>query len=39
MQLLYGDMNNFWATSFRGWGWSAYYVSPTMHYYNSTVTA
>ena len=36
---LMGDVNNFWATNFRSWGWSAYYMQPRVYYYNSTITA
>ncbi len=36
---LYNDINYFWSASFRGWGWSTYYRSSTVHFYNTTVTA
>lgn len=35
---LYYDMDAFWKTNFRNWGWSAYYRSPVVHYYNSNTT-
>ncbi|MGZ4801794.1 MAG: neutral zinc metallopeptidase [Acidimicrobiia bacterium] len=34
--VLYGDVNTFWSTNFTAWGWSSYYRSPTVHFYNTT---
>ena len=36
---LLGDVNNFWRTNFSNWGWSSYYRTPNVWFYNSTISA
>ncbi len=33
------DVNTFWTASMRGWGWLAYYRTPSVYFYNSTIYA
>jgi predicted metalloprotease len=33
------DINNFWTSAMRGWGWSSYYHVPSVWFYNSNISA
>lgn len=33
------DVNTFWYQNFRSWGWLAYYRTPQVYFYNSTIYA
>jgi len=33
------DINNFWTTAMRSWGWLGYYRTPSVYFYNSAIYA